>query len=182
MEIICISIDEVIPYARNPRRNADAVEKVAASIREFGFRQPLVVDAHNVIVVGHTRYLAAKKLKMATVPVHVAKDLSPIKAKAYRLADNRTHDEAKWDDELLALELGELGEKKSGIDIELTGFDLSEIEQFLSLDTDGDGVDENEESTKEQYGVMIVCESEAEQQQAYKKLAKQGFNCRMESA
>lgn len=69
MEIISVPLDDVIPYARNPRQNIDAVDKVAASIKEFGFRQPIVVDSGMVIVVGHTRYLAAKKLKLATVPV-----------------------------------------------------------------------------------------------------------------
>lgn len=87
-------IDKVIPYARNARTlSATAVDKVAASIQEFGFRQPIVVDTKGVIVVGHTRLKGAQKLGLTEVPVHVAKDLNPAQIKAYRLADNRTNQE-----------------------------------------------------------------------------------------
>lgn len=181
MEIISMPLDDVIPYARNPRHNTDAVDKVAASIKEFGFRQPIVVDKDMVIVAGHTRYLAAKKLKLAKVPVHVAKDLTPAQAKAYRIADNRTHEEAKWDDELLALELGEL-DSASEVDVKLTGFDAKEIEQYLHIEA-GDvsgGVDDDPTGNyKEQYGVIVVCENEAQQQEAYEKLSAEGYNCRV---
>ncbi len=117
-------IDEVIPYERNPRRIPEsAVLKVAASIREFGWRQPIVVDEAGVILVGHTRRLAAIHLGLKTVPVHVAIGLPPAKAKAYRLADNRVGEETSWDLSTLELELDELG----GVD-----FDLDE----LGLDAD----------------------------------------------
>jgi hypothetical protein len=82
---------------------------VAASLKEFGWRQPIVVDAGGVIVVGHTRLLAAQKLALAQAPVHVATNLTPAQVKAYRLADNRLHEETGWDRELLALEVEELG-------------------------------------------------------------------------
>jgi len=87
---------------------AGSLQAVAKSIREFGFGQPIVVDKDGVIVVGHTRYKAALKLGLATVPVHVAADLSPQQARAYRLADNRTAETAEWDVDLLPIELGEL--------------------------------------------------------------------------
>jgi ParB-like chromosome segregation protein Spo0J len=93
---------------------------VADSIREFGFRQPIVVDADGVIVVGHTRYKAALKLGLETVPVHVAKDLTPQQARAYRLADNRSAENAEWDVDLLPIELGEL--RDDGADLKLLGF------------------------------------------------------------
>lgn len=93
------------------------MEAVSKSIVEYGFRQPIVVDKHGVIVVGHTRWKAAKALGLAKVPVHVATDLTPDKAKAYRLADNRTALIAQWDDPLLAVELGEL----KALDIDLGG-------------------------------------------------------------
>ena len=86
------NIDEIKPYERNPRLNDNAVDAVAASLKEFGFRQPIVIDGDGVIVCGHTRYKAAKKLGLAKVPVHVAKDLTPEQVKAYRLADNKTGD------------------------------------------------------------------------------------------
>ena len=107
MRIELRKLSDIQPYASNPRRNDRAVEAVARSIQEFGFRQPIVVDEQGVIVVGHTRYKAAMKLGFEKVPVHVAGDLSAEQLKAYRLADNKTHELADWDDELLAQELAE---------------------------------------------------------------------------
>jgi DNA modification methylase len=143
MKIQMRALDRVIPYKGNPRRNEDAVEKVAASIREFGFKQPIVVDKDSVIIVGHTRLLAALRLDLKEVPVVVASELSPAQVKAYRLADNRIHEEAEWDRELLALELGDLS--KLGFDLPATGFDVDEINALLNIDQGGllPGVDEN---------------------------------------
>jgi DNA modification methylase len=125
-------IERVIPYARNARTiTAAAVDKVAASIQEFGWRQPIVVDAHRVIVAGHTRLLAARKLALTEVPVHVADNLTPAQVKAYRLMDNRSHDETSWDFELLGPELLDLQNLGFG-DLELTGFDGQEIADFLA--------------------------------------------------
>lgn len=135
MKIQMWNVDRVVPYKRNPRRNEDAVAKVALSIKEFGFKQPIVVDKDSVIIVGHTRLLAALRLGMKEVPVLVAADLTPAQVKAYRLADNRVHEEAEWDEELLALELGDLS--KLGFDLGATGFDADEISELLNLDTGG---------------------------------------------
>jgi DNA modification methylase len=135
MKIEQWSIERIIPYKRNPRRNEDAVEKVAASIKEFGFKVPIVVDKDSVIIAGHTRLLAALRLGMKEVPVLVARDLSPAQVKAYRLADNRVHEEATWDEELLALELGDLS--KLGFNLEATGFDADEINALLDIDQGG---------------------------------------------
>jgi ParB-like chromosome segregation protein Spo0J len=131
MQIQLCSLDSLTPYANNPRQNAGAVEKVARSIDVFGFKQPIVVDKENVIIVGHTRYLAAKQLGLKEVPVLVAEDLSPEQAKAYRLADNRTHEESHWDNELLALELGDLSRLE--FDVSLTGFNAEELAGFTAL-------------------------------------------------
>ncbi len=126
-------IDKPIPYARNARKISDAaVAKVAASIKEFGFRQPIVVDPDGVIVAGHTRLLAARRLGLASVPVHVATGLTPAQIKAYRLMDNRSHEEAQWDLELLPLELADL--KDLDFDLGLTGFDERELDELLGLD------------------------------------------------
>ena len=109
MNIEMWPIEKPIPYARNARKISDAaVAKVAASIKEFGWRQPIVVDTEGVVVAGHTRLLAARKLGLTTVPVHVAANLTPAQIKAYRLMDNRSHEEAEWDMELLPLELEDL--------------------------------------------------------------------------
>jgi site-specific DNA-methyltransferase (adenine-specific) len=96
-------IGSIRPYANNPRLNDAAVDAVAKSIKEFGFRQPIVVDEDSVIIVGHTRYKAALKLGLTHVPVHVAAGLTPAQAKAYRLADNQTASIATWDDDKLPL-------------------------------------------------------------------------------
>jgi len=101
-------VGNIRPYEGNPRQNDDAVDAVAASIHEFGFQQPIVVDTDGVIVVGHTRWKAAKKLGLEFVSVHVATDLTPEQAKAYRLADNRVADLATWDYDLLPIELRDL--------------------------------------------------------------------------
>src|SRR6266481_2225151 len=129
MEITFILIESITPYARNARKiPQQAIDKVAASIQEFGWRQPIVVDTQGVIICGHTRWLAAKKLGLASVPVHVAANLTPAQVKAYRLMDNRSHQETTWDEELLATELFDL--KGLEFNLDLTGFDASEIDIY----------------------------------------------------
>jgi len=129
-------IERPVPYARNPRvASEEAITKVAASITEYGFRQPIVVDADGVIIAGHTRLLAAQRLELKQVPVHVAAELTPQQAKAYRIADNRSAQETSWDDEFLSLELEELLTAK--VDLALTGFDAEELDAILATPTEG---------------------------------------------
>ena len=116
--------DSPSPYANNPRLNDNAVDAVAASIKEFGFKVPIVVDGENVIINGHTRLKAAHKLGLKQVPVIVADDLTPEQAKAFRLADNKTGELAEWDMEKLDIELEGIDE----IDMAEFGFDGSAIE------------------------------------------------------
>ena len=139
MRVQSWSIDKPSPYGRNPRKISDkAVDKVAASIKEFGFRQPIVVDEKGIIIAGHTRLLAAQRLGLKKVPIHVAEGLSEVQARAYRLADNRTGEEASWDAGLLTFEFAQL----DGIDLELTGFDPAELSALVPP-TEGDtGEDE----------------------------------------
>ncbi|MFB3892001.1 MAG: ParB N-terminal domain-containing protein, partial [Phycisphaerae bacterium] len=125
MEVELRSIDDIRPYEKNPRVNDQAVEAVAASLREYGFRQPIVVDADGVIIVGHTRWKAAKRLGLAKVPVHVARDLPPEKVKAYRIADNQTNTLADWDYELLPIELKDLQAAEYNLD--LLGFSAEDL-------------------------------------------------------
>jgi DNA modification methylase len=130
------SIETIRPYDKNPRHNDEGVDAVAASIREYGFRQPVVVDEEGVIIVGHTRYKAALKLGLKTVPVHVAVGLSPAQAKAYRIADNQTATLSRWDEDLLPLELA--GLQELGFDLSLTGFPADELLRLLdSAPTEG---------------------------------------------
>ncbi|MAG92506.1 MAG: hypothetical protein CMJ48_01970 [Planctomycetaceae bacterium] len=129
MRIQSKPLSQVIPYEHNPRNNGGAVEVVAASIREFGFRQPIVVDEDGVIIVGHTRYKAAQELGLEKVPVHVATGLTPAQVKAYRLADNKTSELAEWDYDLLPIELSQLGEMD--FDLNLIGFSQDDLAELL---------------------------------------------------
>ena len=117
------------PYENNPRHNDAAVDAVARSIEQFGFRQPIVIDEDGVIVVGHTRYKAAKKLGLVEVPVHVATGLTPAQIRGYRIADNKTADHSEWDQDKLTTELMEL--QKLDFDLDLTGFTPEELVGLL---------------------------------------------------
>jgi hypothetical protein len=126
-------IDRPKDYPQNPRKwSTHAIEKVAASIREYGWRQPVVVDTDDVIVIGHLRRAAGKFLGLTQVPVHVARDLTPAQIRGLRLADNRTNQEASWDEEALAVELREI--QDLDIDLSLSGFDPGEIDKLLLLE------------------------------------------------
>lgn len=138
-------IDSIRPYEKNPRINDNAVEAVANSLREFGFRQPIVVDADGVIVCGHTRYKAALQLGLTKVPVHVARDLTPEQIRGYRIADNKTSDLSDWDYDILPGELSDLAE--AGFDLKLLAFDDAELTKLLNSEpttgqTDDDYVPE----------------------------------------
>ena len=134
MKVKQINIDKIIPYHNNPRKN-QAIDKVASSINEYGFQQPIVVDKNMVVIVGHTRLLASKKLGLKKVPIAIA-DLSKSQAKAYRLADNRTNEDSSWDEELLKGELLDL----EGL-INTIGFEDSELEKLLEEPEPEDEVD-----------------------------------------
>lgn len=132
MDIMQMKLSELKPYENNPRINDEAVEKVAESIRQFGFNQPIVVDENNVIVVGHTRYRAARKLGIDKVPVYQLKGLSEEQYRAYRLADNKTAEFAEWDMDLLNLELDEI----TNIDMADFGFDINFDDEEKEIEED----------------------------------------------
>ena len=161
MNIQVVPIDRVVPYARNPRKNEGAVASVAASLQEFGWQQPIVVDTDMVVVVGHTRLLAARQLGLAEVPIHVAEGLSPIQCKAYRLMDNRSHEDSEWDDAFLSLEFADL--KEADFDLGLTGFGGDEIVERMAAGglgmpglTDPDDVPEPPDEAITQPGDLYV--------------------------
>lgn len=135
MEIIHASVDKLIPYIRNPRKNEQAISKVAGSISEFGFKQPIVVDSNMVIIVGHTRFLAAQQLELKEVPVVIANDLTEAQVKAYRIADNRTAQESSWDFDLLKLEMEDLTSLE--FDLLGTAFDQAELDDMLRIGNEG---------------------------------------------
>ena len=129
MNIVNIKTDKLIPYINNPRDNTNAIDKVASSIQEFGFKVPIVVDKDNVVINGHTRLLASKKLGLEEVPCIIADDLSEAQIKAFRIADNKVSEYSTWDMELLQIELEALCEM--GIDMEITGFNEIECMEML---------------------------------------------------
>lgn len=136
MKIEVREISSLKPYENNPRINDPAVEAVANSIKEFGFRQPVVVDAEGTIIAGHTRVKAAARLGMTTVPVHVADELTPAQARLYRLADNKTNELAEWDTTKLLAEI-------QGLDgLESLGFTADEL-AALDIPNDNTAIDED---------------------------------------
>lgn len=120
LRIEYVPVDRIKPYEKNPRLNADAVPYIVSSIKEFDFQNPLLLDKNLVVICGHTRLLAAKELGMTELPCIIAKDMSPEKAKAFRLAENSLNALSGWDFDLLQDELGEL--KEFGFDMEDFGF------------------------------------------------------------
>lgn len=173
MQIERRKLSEIRPYERNPRKNERAVAKVAESIRQFGFRQPIVVDSDGVIVVGHTRYMAALQLGLEEVPVHVVTDLTPEQLRAYRIADNKTGSLASWDYEVLRLELGDL--RQCEYDLGVLGFSEDELSRILTLESlPGEDVEESKN-----YAVIVDCETEEEQRRVYEYLEAGGFRCRL---
>jgi DNA modification methylase len=137
-------LDKIIPYQYNPRNNDDAVEMTAKSIQEYGWRQPIVVDEHGIIICGHTRLKAAEWLGLDTAPVHVAEGLTDDQVRGYRIMDNRSGELATWDDDLLMQEIE--GLSNSGFDLELTGFSMDDLgmtdEEIPGGNTDPDEIPE----------------------------------------
>ena len=132
MDIELWDIERVKEYDRNPRCNEGAVEAVAKSIREFGFRVPVIVDAADILIAGHTRLKAARKLGLAKVPVIRADDLTPEQVRAFRIADIKTAELAEWNMDLLPLELKDL--QADGYNLDLLGFSADELAKLLNPD------------------------------------------------
>lgn len=138
MEIINKKIEELKMYDKNPRKNDDSVDYVANSIKQFGFKVPLVIDKDGVIVTGHTRYKASKKLGLKEVPCIIADDLTPEQIRAFRIADNKVTEKSSWDLDLLKEEFDDL------LDFDMTDFGFGEFEvTMLESDITPDGYDED---------------------------------------
>lgn len=160
MNIVNLKVEELIPYINNPRNNTEAVDKVAASIKEFGFKVPIVIDKDNVVVTGHTRLLASKKLGLQEVPCVIADDLSPAQIKAFRIADNKVSEYAQWDEDMLKVELEELEEMN--FDLDSVSIDFSDFDMALDLEDTEEGQEQEENIyTKEinipQYEITGEC-------------------------
>ena len=180
MEITTWPIDRPKPYAKNARNwTPSAIGKVAASIQEFGFRQPIVVDSEGCIIIGHLRLAASKQLGLREIPVHVAADLSPDQVKALRLADNRTHEEAEWNPEFLGAEFLEL--KLADFDLEMTAFDGSEILEIVFADMPRNGKKKGkakQQSAGLEFKVIVDCVDEHHQTELLGRFQEEGLQCR----
>lgn len=161
MQVIEIKTDELIPYANNPRNNDNAVDAVAASIKEFGFKQPIVIDREKVIVAGHTRLKAAKKLGLETVPCIMADDLTEQQIKAFRLADNRVGELATWDFEKLDIEL----EALQDIDMVSLGF----VETGEPEESEEEELERKKKEFEERMAAGEISEEDEEYQEFLKK-------------
>ena len=140
MKIDEVPLDSIRPYSKNARVNANAIDGVAESIRRFGFKQPIVIDAENVIVAGHTRHAAARKLGLTTVPVVRADDLTPEQVRAYRLLDNKLAEASFWDFDVLGSELSELAEFDfSAFNVEFPTFETFGGDSETDGDAERDG-------------------------------------------
>jgi len=167
------NIDKLIPYARNARTHSDEqIGQIAASIKEWGWTTPILVDETGGIIAGHGRTLAAQRLKMAEVPVMVAKGWSDAKKRAYVLADNKLALNAGWDNEMLMLELGEIGDL--GFNMDLIGFDPSELNNS-AVDysvLDGDDIDDQLDDMANGVRKAIQIEFEPEHYEEAQTLVK----------
>lgn len=149
MEIKMVKVDDLKPYENNPRFNDDAVEYVAKSIKEFGFKVPMVIDKNNVIVAGHTRYKASMELGLKEVPCIIADDLTEEQLKAFRLADNKVSEKASWNYDLLDLELDD-------IDLDMGEFGFTKIDVDLDFN-DEDFVQDTEITRNKDEKKEVIC-------------------------
>jgi ParB-like chromosome segregation protein Spo0J len=181
MKIEMVDIETLIPYARNARTHSEQqVTQIAASIREFGFNNPVLIDGQTTIIAGHGRVLGAKKLGLDRVPCIRLTHMTDAQRRAYILADNRIALNSGWDDAMLALELQ--GLETDGLDLGLVGFDEAELQKLLQgMDLPAEGIGENvpDSNYKEQYGVIVLCESEQQQETTYNSLTSQGLKCKV---
>lgn len=177
IEIVYKNVDELIPYVNNPRNNENAVDAVASSIKNFGFKQPIVIDSKNEIVAGHTRLLASKKLGLKEVPVIIADDLSEAEVKAFRLADNKVAELADWDWSLLDSEFEELKEMELDFDMEEFGF--KELNQLEDEKGEKDDVDTDYQELNDKTIIAIEFDTERELESAFSKLTDEGYRCQI---
>ena len=177
LKIVYTKVSTLLPYARNARTHNDAqVAQIAASIKEFGFTNPLLIDETDGIIAGHGRLLAARKLGMTEVPCLRLGHLSEIQKRAYVIADNKMGLNSAWDDELLKLELHALAEADYELDI--TGFGSDELTKIMFGELI-EPEEPEEQRVSSAFEVSVSCDSESEQERVYEMLTKQGLKCRV---
>ena len=190
MNIVEIPVNQLKPYEKNARFNENAIPKVAESIKQFGFKNPIIVDKNMVVIAGHTRLLASKTLGLKKVPCIIADDLTEDQVKAFRLVDNRTSEFASWNYELLQKEMEELDTDLSEFEFpDITYEDMLSAEELESMLEDSIsateyGKDSDDETDtlpverKDEYKVEITCKNETEQESLYYELVKRGLKVR----
>lgn len=168
LKIEYVDINNIKPYKKNPRKNEEAIPYVMESIKQFGFKNPVILDKDNVIVAGHTRIESAKRLGITEIPCIYADDLTDEQIRAFRLADNKVGEIAEWDIDLLDTELDDI----LNIDMSDFGFDL---------DLENEEIERTDLSDKEfeKYEIIITCENELDLQKKYEKLEEEGYECRI---
>lgn len=176
IEIQYKATEDLIPYARNSRtHSAEQVAQIAASIREFGWTNPILIDGENGIIAGHGRVLAAHKLGETQVPTIELSHMSDTQKRAYIIADNKLALNAGWDNDMLALEMDEI--KNAGYDLGLTGFNLDEI---VALNGNENIDNDHKEPIDESRNLlMIECQGERELETLFEEMQKRGFECKI---
>lgn len=166
MEIVYKKLEDLKPYENNPRYNDEAVQYVAKSIEDFGFKVPIVIDKNGTIVAGHTRYKASLELGLEEVPCIIADDLDEDQIKAFRLVDNKVAEKAEWNFELLDEELKDLD-----VDLSLYGFNNTDFEEPI--------IERKDLSDKDfsKYEVIVKCKNEQDVEETYNKLTEEGYEC-----
>ena len=177
MEIIYKKVGDLIPYEKNPRKNAKAVKYVANSIENFGFKQPIVIDRDNVVVCGHTRLMATKRLGIEEVPCIVADDLTDEQIKAFRLADNKVAEQSEWDIGLLNEELDDI----LNVDMSDFGFDIFSMDDLEEMEGYNSEEDDREHFSKTfvfpiEKKKQIICYLKKHQNEIVEQIIKESEN------
>ena len=176
LEVAYVATTDLIPYANNPRTHSDQqVAQVAASIQEFGFNNPILIDEHNSIIAGHGRLAAAQKLDMNTVPTILLEGLSEAQRKAYVIADNKLTENGGWDYDLLAVEIDRL--KELDIDVNLTGFEPKEVNTLLGEQIEKDILEPKVDFFENE--MIMKFSSEKQLEKWYEMAEKEGIECKI---
>lgn len=178
LRIAWVSVDALVPYARNARTHSPAqVAQIAASIREFGWTNPILIDGERGVIAGHGRLLAARSLGIDTVPVIELAHLTEAQRRAYVLADNKLALNAGWDEELLRVELADL--ETAGFDLTLTGFTGDELVDLLGGEDDGEDDGDHGAKDERRHLLLVEFDSEAELERAFSELSERGWNLKV---
>ena len=170
-------VEDLIPYVNNSRKHSDEqVAQISASIKEFGWTNPILIDGTNSIIAGHGRLMAARKLKMEEVPTIELDHLTDTQRKALVIADNKLALNADWDNTLLTIELDEL--LKDGFALDILGFDSIELAKLFDV-VEPDDI--KEQSYNEVFNIIVECKDEQEQEKIFNRLDSEGYKCRVQS-